>query len=259
MALRLITVSTDGITSQVVLPDGQRYNLGAMPVARLVADLVPHRAQARMILDEYLRDGESSFTADLDRMEGLFAIRRVRWGSASSLIPLQFRLPERRGNAMADQDKAIKDAISGQISEIERMISVIEQKAKDASKGSLSANMMADDIANLRKLVKEIGKAPSGQSLNNSFTASVDTLESNARVADEILDKVDTTRQIVDNLAAAGKPFSATAARTDLFRIASQVHHILTNADLAAPYIAKDLSVLAEQTDHIHGLFAGAK
>jgi len=160
---------------------------------------------------------------------------------------------------MADTDKAIKDAINGQISEIERMISVIEQKAKDASKGSLSADMMADDIANLRKLVKELGKAPTGQSLNNAFTASVEALESNAKLADDILDKIDTTRQIVDNLAAAGKPFSATAARTDLHRIASKVHHILTNADIAAPYIAKDLMALASQTDHIHGLFAGAK
>lgn len=258
MALRLITVSTDGITNAVVLPDGHRHNLGTTPVAKLVAGLVPNAAKARMILDEFLRDGESSFTADLDRMEGIFAVNRTRW-AASSLIPPQIRLPERRGTAMADTDKAIKDAINGQISEIERMISVIEQKAKDASKGSLSADMMADDIANLRKLVKELGKAPTGQSLNNAFTASVEALESNAKLADDILDKIDTTRQIVDNLAAAGKPFSATAARTDLHRIASKVHHILTNADLAAPYIAKDLMALASQTDHIHGLFAGAK
>ena len=160
---------------------------------------------------------------------------------------------------MADTDNVLKEAINGQISEIERMISVIEQKARDASKGSLSADMMANDIANLRKLVKELGKAPSGQSDNRAFYASVEALESNSRVAEDILDKVDATRQTVDRLASEGKPFSATAARRDLHLIASKVHNILTTADLAAPYVASDLSALATQMDHIHGLFAGAK
>jgi hypothetical protein len=215
-----------------------------------------------MILEEFLKEGSASFVAELDSMEQLFTPLRVRWAAeAFPFIPPQIRrLPETRGKIMADiTEKAIGNAIDQQIDEIERMISVIEQKAKDAEKGSLSADMMKDDINNLRKLVKGLGKAPSGQSDNRAFYASLESLDTNARLADDILDKVDNTRATVDRLASEGRRFNASAARADLHVIAQNVHHILTNADLAAPYITKDLQKLAVQMDRIHGLFAGAK
>jgi septation ring formation regulator EzrA len=160
---------------------------------------------------------------------------------------------------MADtSERSLDQAISQQIDEIENMISIIEQKAKEAEKGSLSYTMMSDDIANLHKLVKSLGKPPTGQSTNHAF-ASVDTLESNARLAEDILNKLDVTRTTVDRLASEGRRFNASAARMDLHVIATGVHNVLTNTDLAMPYVTADLKTLADRTDHIHGLFAEAK
>lgn len=262
MALKLVTVATDGVTHHIITPDGCRYNLGSTPVVRLVTSLIKDRRKARAVLDEFLQEGSASFVADLDLAEALFMPLRTRWGAeAFPFIPPLNRLPEiPRGTIMADtSEKALDQAINQQISEIEDMISLIERKVKEAEKGSLSYEMMSNDIANLRKLVKSIGKAPSGQSNNRAFYASVDVLETNAKIAEDILNKIDATRTTVERLATEGRKFNASAARMDLHVLASTVHSILTDTDLAMSYVTADLKAVADRMDHIHGLFAGAK
>ena len=260
MALKLITIATDGATDHVIAPDGCRYNLGSTPVARLVATLVRDTNKARMVLDEFLREGSSSFVADLDMVTKMFAPLRVRWAAETfPFMTSQNRLLEARGMTMADSDQAINEAINQQVDEIERTIGIIEMKAKEAEKGSLSSDILQGDVDNLKELVKNLRTPPSGQSINTMFNASVASLDVNARIAEDILEKIGSTRETVDRLASQGRRFNASAARSDLHILASNIHDILTNTDLAAPYLTKDLKVLASQTDHIHGLFAGAK
>ena len=264
MGLRLVTVATDGATNFVVTSDGQKYNLGAIPVLKFVMSTVVGRSEARRICEEFLKKGKALFKADADRMDKFFVPKRVRF--ASPLIDSHNQGSYSRGTGkMADTDTALKAAIEAQVGKIEAQVALLEQKAKEASPGSLSQVSMKSDIEALKDLVKTIGDAPKGQSENDANygpakkEASLDHLNVNSAMSEEILEKVDATRTTIDRLVQAGRKFNASKAREDLHAVTSKLHNILVAADLAEPWIGNDLQELASRADHIHGLFAGSK
>ena len=69
------------------------------------------------------------------------------------------------------EDKSMQDAIAEEILEIERQIGLIEVDAKEAGHGP-SSESMKTDILRLKELVKNLGKAPAGQSANRAFYAA---------------------------------------------------------------------------------------
>jgi hypothetical protein len=152
-------------------------------------------------------------------------------------------------------ENARRDAITRQIGEIERMVGVIEQKAREASRGSLSQVMMDDDIANLKAMVKELGKPPSGQSSNRAFYAADET----AAIVNIALDKLGSTADAIDRLEAAGRPFNAVRAREDVLAVGNGLRHVLASMDIAHPDAGAEIRRLAERADHLYGLFAGAR
>lgn len=92
-----------------------------------------------------------------------------------------------------------------------------------------------------------------------SSTPSYDNFKQNTLLAENIIETVETTGQKVDALVTAGRKFNASAAKGDLFAIASQVTEILNNVDLAQPWVRNDLTALADKANRIHTLFASAK
>ena len=101
-----------------------------------------------------------------------------------------------------------------------------------------------------------LAKSAWGVTANHGESPSYKTLQSNAAIVEDILDKVEETTATVDRLAQAGRRFNASAAKQDLHHVASRVHNILASVDLAAPYVAADLRKVAEQMDHIYSLLS---
>lgn len=99
------------------------------------------------------------------------------------------------------------------------------------------------------------GRSESPSSESNMKTASYGTLMANVELAEDIVTKVATTHETIDRLEWEGKRFDAARARGDLFRIASLVSQIAENVDMAQPWVAQDLAVIAAQADEIYELF----
>ena len=282
----LVVLGTDGLSDWVQTSDGVKFALGAVSPLRFVVELVPSGWAARQALDAFLAEGKAMFSVDVDRMWELLKPHRARWtsvhdGIASPLIPPSDRtLFARQGTAMADTnwaDKTIKDAVTNQIARIEQQIGVLQQHAKEASPGSISADSMKNQIEGLRDLVAWLRRpSPYGnQSQNSTYyglpnqgpgdikastgRASYDNFKANSVLAEGILAKVDETDKKIDALVTAGKKFDAPRAKQDLHKIASRVTEIVANVDLAQPWVSGDLAEMAKHADQIHGLFAPAK
>lgn len=285
MARRAVTISTDGARDYVETPDGVKYILGPISVLKVISKLVPTVA-ARRAIEEFNSEGSVMVTLDTDLLFELLAPRRARF--ASPLIQGQDRLgpsllDEPLGRASeslqpkgttvmaADADQALKDAVANQIAAIERQIGVLNQKASESG-GEPAASMKAE-VGRLQDLVAWL-KRPSAygdQSKNKSYyglkgetpggvkAASYESLDGNSKIAEEILSKVSATTDKIDELVEKGRKFNASQARGDLHDITARVAEILSNVDLAQPWVENDLRSLAERAAHIHGLFAGAK
>lgn len=176
-------------------------------------------------------------------------------------------------------DSTVKEAITNQIARIEQQIGVLQQHAKEASPGSISANSMKSQIDGLKDLVAWLRRpSPYGnQSQNSTYyglpnkgpgdiqasynpkRASYDNLKANTAVAEGVLAQVDATNTKIDQLVTAGKKFDASRAKQDLLKIASKVNEIVANVDLAQPWVRDDLLDLAKAAENIHGLFVQAK
>jgi len=265
---RAVTFSTDGQRDYAITPDGQRHILGTASVLQVIAALVPG-VIARKALDEFNKTGETMVPVDLDKMFEMLAPKRARF--AEALIPPQDRVSATEKTTMSDADKALKDAVQSQISEIERQIGVLNQKAKDSG-GQPQADMK-EEAGKLADLIKWLQRpsAYGDQSKNDmaiglkggtpggAKTASYESLESNSNLAETIIQQVAETSETIDRLVTAGRKFNASKANEDLHTITTRVAEILANVDLAQPWVANDLNALAKQADHIHGLFKGAK
>lgn len=284
MRKALVTVSTDGLRDFVTLPSGERKVLGTISVLKFVTELTPHIRLARQILNQFLKTGEALFTIDLDRMEELLAPRRARWSSISSLMSPPDRTSTARDMEMADTNSP--DALLQQLGKLEETVTALD---KHASGGLIAPKLHAE----LRALVGSISLPNFGdQSKNDAFdnlgkpkvdtvpeggytppasvthpkmasapatTPSVDALQANSTLADNILSTVEQTDEKIDQLVTAGRKFNASKAKNDLFVIASKVAEILNNVDLAEPWVQQDLTHLSDEANKIHSLFASAK
>lgn len=166
-----VLLGTDGLRDWVLLPDGTKYMLGATSMAKLVAELAP-AGTARRALDAFVSGNEARVRVDVDRMFALLAPARTRLAASdTSLIPTRDRTSKaREGSNMADHDQATKAAIQQWAAHLEQHIALLNQHAKEASPGSISANMMKDEIQKLGDLIAWIERPSSYGALSQNST-----------------------------------------------------------------------------------------
>ncbi len=270
MAQLLVSVGTDGFTNWVRLPDGQKFNLGPIPVTSFVAKLGVDYQQSRLVLDAYLRDGEAMLRVDEGRMWSLLTPRRTRWASND-------------GPFMASDPRTTR---KGTMATIRDDLRALEQHiaALNSAAGKVSAAKMQEGLGILGKLAQKI-KSPN-QSENATYynlgapdvhevgdaapkpvtvTASseprltFDVVQANNDTAQQILAKAEQTIEKIDKLAAAGKKFNAAKAKADIHAVTTKVAGILKSTDLTASWVEGDLQKLASRVDQLHGFFAPAR
>jgi hypothetical protein len=297
--IKTVGISTDGLRDYVTMPDGVKVIVSQVGMARLVAECSRDSRDARRALNEFLKYGESMIPLDLDRLAELTQPPKVRNAFADSLVNREGQVTTPLGRAEMDKfsqdtpqaDKATKDAISNQIARIEEQIQLISSHASEASAGSIGQNMQKDEVARLKDLVAWLRRgSPYGdQSKNKTYyglpggtpgnaksaaqqepaqqeqeqeqdkQGSFSALTENSLIADVTLAKVDAANTKIDLLVTAGKRFDYVRAKEDLFKVASGVHDILHDADLAQPWVKDELTKFANQAQELHGLFAPAK
>lgn len=280
MARLLVTVGTDGFTDWVKLPDGSRLNLGPISVLKLVSKLAPSRGAARSTLDAFLKDGEAMFSVDDAKMWALFAPRRAIWAGDDG----PFMAPDQRTSNQpppgGPQGQGTMSTIHEDLTKLETHIQALNKAAAN----KVPAAKMQEGHEILFRLAQKI-KSPN-QSKNETYYGlgapdvhevgdaapkphtvqageqieglAYDTVKGNEEIAGQILAKAEATVEIIDKLAAAGKPFRAAQAKADVHAVTSKVGGILSDTDLTASWIREDLQKLAGRMDQIHGLFASA-
>lgn len=268
MAQALVTIGTDGPVNFVKLPNGVRQSLGIVSPVKFVVELVPRAFTARAALDEFLANGHAMLRVDLDAMWKLLKPRKSRWGASTSPFmdgPDRTTTDQtpliREGASMAD-DSAQRGAITNQVAQIEKQISLLQRHVKEAGPGSISKSTMEEQISSLRGMIADL-RAPSpygNQSQNSDFypkpkSASYDSFQEHSELAETIISRVASTNEKIDKLVEAGKKFDSPRAKLDLHKIASRVTDIAADVDLAQPWIGDDLRKLATEADRIHGLF----
>lgn len=250
MRKALVTISTDGIRDYVTLPSAERLILGPISMLKFVTELTPTTKLARAALDTFLARGEALLTIDLDRMYKLLTPRRARWSSTDFLMSEADRTPMTRNPPMADV-KTIQDRLA----QVEQVVSTLDKMA------SAQRGITPKHHSQLREMVAHLGAesvaAPVVEATEGE--PSYDTLQANTALAEDILGKVEATSAKIDQLVTAGRKFNASRAKSDLFGVANRVAELLENVDLAQPWVEKDLTALAQEAGHIHGLFASAK
>lgn len=248
MRKALVTISTDGIRDYVTLPSMERLILGPISMLKFVTELTPTTKLARVALDAFLARGEALLTVDLDRMYELLTPRRARWSSTDFLMPESDRTPMTR-NPMAD------------VKTIQERLAQVEQVVATLDKMAAQRGISPKHHAQLRAMVAHLGTEPVAAPVVEATEGepSYDTLQANTALAEDILGKVEATSEKIDQLVTAGRKFNASRAKSDLFGVASRVAELLENVDLAQPWVEKDLTALAQEAGHIHGLFASAK
>lgn len=266
----------------MTLPEGVRLILGPISMAKLVATCVASRAMARRALDEFLEHGEAMVVFDLDKFDHLVQPRRARWSSASSLIPRAKQIPSiTEGMNMAQE----KMASAEQVKALNHRLAHIEQQVGHIAKLASVGLSTQEAVQTLGKMTAGLHfYNPGDQSKNDAWNtpggtvdtvdgkplslpadvtnpkmASARVLTANANIADDILTKLAETNERIDALVTAGRKFNASSAKADLHKLATDVQTILTEADLAMPYVQADLQKLAASAAKIHGLFASAK
>lgn len=268
-----VTFSTDGLRDFVLLPDGVRYVLGTLSVAKLLEKLVTS-SELRRVLDSFNEGKRPVVSLDLDALQEVMetSINRARWTASAQtpvipLIPDGNRTPRTmEGTIMADMDsdKAIKDAVAQQVAHIEKQIALLTTHAKEASPGSISKDMMDDEIGKLRNLIKWLERpSPYGHPYKNDTgyvgpaktAASFTAFEANNALAEDAIKTVEATKETIERLVAAGKKFNHAKAKADLYKIASRVSEIVASVDLGYEWVREDLATLAKQAHDINGLF----
>jgi len=254
MPTKLVTLTTDGLTNHIVLPNGQKLNLGAVSPLRLVAECCWNSREARDILETLLKDHSVMVRVDTDRFEKLiqperretYPYRKLRWATKK-----QGAYPFRPfpGDTKMDANRA--EAVSATIDKIENQISSIEKKV-----GSKTGS--ASEVEHLAELVEGLKTpSPKDQSSNDSFYFG---RAKNASVVfgdiENALDKVAEAKKMVDILEAKGRPFNADRARTDLLGVASKIRTLLASKD--APNM-REVRASVERATELHSLFAGAR
>jgi hypothetical protein len=256
----LVTIGTDGATNWVRTPDGQRFNLGSVPILSFVTRLVLGGSrEARRALDGFLQGDEVMLRVDEDKMWELMTPRRSRWGATDSFIPRDQRTS--RGTTMSTTDK---------LTTLEQHVQMLHQ----AAAASVSPKKMAEGVSILMRLAdqldedeasreaSEVPKDPKEEPVSDDTDTGTDklafdTYKANSKLATGILDKMEAVNDKVDQIVASGKDgFRAEDAKADIHEVTSKVAGIVSETDLATtPWVADDLMKLASRADYLHGLF----
>lgn len=273
-----VTLETDGSRDFACLPNGVRYILGTTSVLRLVADLVPDRVMKRRALEEFNRTGRTLVVLDVEKMFQLLAPKPLRRSSVvSSLIRSQERdsLTSMEGKNMSD----IAKILNTRLAHLEN--TVREMNARVASGNRVPAALHRN-LHEAAISMPDYGDQSKNQAYYGLGEPKVDTMEdpgawtppaevthplgktaaalkANSDLAEKVLSDLAETSDKIDTLKTAGRRFNASKAQSDVHRLASQVHELLANADLAEGWVGTDLTKLAKQAAHIHGLFAKAR
>lgn len=264
MRVGLVTVSSDGNRDYVTLPNGERKILGTISILQLITEVTPHLRQARRILDEYLEKGAVMLSADLDKMDALFTPKRPKFSTIALMSDSDRTGREQLlGKTMM---KAFLDRLACVETAVEGLSGLTGQPAnevtlKTASTKFESVRKLVGSLEGL--LVAQEEQSPAEEQQKEATapiaTPSVDSLQNNASLADEVLASVSATDAKITQLVTAGRKFNASAARSDLYSIVTKVAEILDNVDLAQPWVANDLTALANEASRIHSLFESAK
>lgn len=137
MALVLVTVGTDGVTNWVKLPDGQKFNLGAMSVLAFVTKLAKGPSSARKALDGWMSLGEASLAVDADKMWDLMQPHRAVWASDSLY-----------GSDFMTGQKSETQSMSAAFAELTKLGSEFQQSTETSSPKKLASDVY---LANLDK------------------------------------------------------------------------------------------------------------
>lgn len=255
----LVTIGTDGATNWVRTPDGQRFNLGSVPILSFVTRLVLGGSrEARRALDGFLQGDEVMLRVDEDRMWELLTPRRSRWGATDSFIPQDQRTS--RGTTMS----------TDKLTTLENHVQLLHK----AAAANVSPKKMAEGVSILMRLADQLDedeisreasavpKDPKEEPVSDDTDTGTDklafdTYKANSELVASILDKMEAANDKVDQIAASGKEgFRAADAKADIHAVTSKVAGIVSETDLATtPWVADDLRKLASRADYLHGLF----
>lgn len=250
--------------------------MGPVSLLKFVAEVAPSGRAARSTLDAFLRDGEAMVLADMDKLEAIFQPKKRIWASLSDESATSFIGRSDRTSTTRNLGQNMIDAktLQNRLAQVEEVVAKLASSPGDKKLQTQLRQMAAkihlpsypnqsknDLFMNLGEpkvdTVEEGWKAPAN--VTHPKTASLETLQANSALADQILAQVDATSDKIDQLVTAGRKFNASRAKSDLFEVASKVAEVLNSADLAEPWVTTELSSLASEADRLHGLFAPSK
>jgi hypothetical protein len=235
-----------------------------------------------MALDAFNKHGTATVPLDVDRMFELLAPKRQTRLAGSPLIPTLERKSasfERESDASEEPIMSDPKTVLAAIDTLEMQVDYLgkltaqgkENPAVWGDMRSLSANINLPDFGDQSKndafnglgepkvdTVEEGWTPPPDVTNPKVATANLEAFKANSSVAETILTQVSETTDKIDALVTAGRKFNASKAQADLHQITSSVEEILTQTDLAQPWVGDALQKLAAQAEHIHGLFASA-
>ncbi len=263
MALKTVTLGSDGVVDYVETADGVRYSLGPVSILQVVRALVSGTSRQKQVLNRINRGGMALVSLDIDQ---LFEMLRPRpYRNASPLIPLS----------------TMREEVSMQASRLEKNLRELELRAdyltKLASNGQenprvwedmrrlASTLLSAEEEQGQEQETQEQGQKqaqeqePGQEQEEQEKTANTEVLKANSALAEGILHKLGETSSKITQLEKAGRKFNASRAQTDIHNVALQVEEILTQADLGVPWVGSALHHLASEADRLHGLFAPVK
>lgn len=211
------------------LPDGRTFTLGSVSVLKLVVSLAPNGTTARRTLDDFLANGESMLSVNLDDLDSLLSKPRARWAGGKSLIPNQERTASTEGSTMNE-------------TEFERKLTSVERHLHTLSEVTLASSdaekhVVASLVNNIRDLLGLRTASERGTDLANRIIATLG----------ETADRV----EILENI---GRPVDVDTVRIDLHKIASRVADLASDGGVLGGAIS-ELTELHEAANLIHSYF----
>lgn len=252
MRRKIVTIGTDGFCDYLRV-DEAKYNLGAVSVLKLVTETSADIWEAKDTVEAFLRDGEATFAADLDRVDELCAPARPRfafqWDWSAPPRPESKHLSPETVYMAHDP---LSDATKQGIANIEREIGLLEQSARD-NKG-ITADQAKSTVAVLKKIIGEM-RSPGGSiaGKDQSDNSTYYKLGAEGEQIEGVFTKMHKTADKIRALSAAGKNFNAKRALDDVYEVTTGVTALLDTPDLAT--VTPEIQKLASRADHLHGLF----
>lgn len=158
--MAMVTVGTDGVVDYVQVPDGQKFMLGTVSVLRLITGVAKSHRSARVALEEFVANGKTMLSVDLDRMWELLPFRRARYSSTNPFMLGWDHSPEEPEMKTASYDTLIAhvemaEDIVTKVAETDLNIDrlVAEGKRFDAARAKSDLLKIASRVAELAEHV----------------------------------------------------------------------------------------------------------